>query len=204
MVYLILIICIILAYLAGSFPTGYILVKVLKGQDIRQIGSGSIGATNVKRVLGTKWYLFVMFCDGLKGLAPVLVSKYVETKFGIFPEINILPVLVAVAVILGHSKSIFLKFTGGKSVASGIGAIIGLSLPVGVLTVILWVLMTYFTKIVSISSMIAVLLTPVWMYIFKEPLSYSIFCFIGAVYIIYLHRDNIKRLVGGNENKIRQ
>lgn len=202
--YIILAGYVVLAYIIGSFPTGYLLVKTIKGEDIRQIGSGSTGATNVKRVLGTKWYLFVMIFDGLKGLIPVFASKYVETKFNVFPELNILPVLVAVAVIMGHSKSIFLNFTGGKSVASGIGAIIGLNFPVGLLTVVLWVLMTYFSKIVSISSMIAVLLTPVWMWVFKQPVSYIIFCAIGAFYIIYLHRDNIKRLVSGNENKIRK
>ncbi|OGI01615.1 MAG: acyl-phosphate glycerol 3-phosphate acyltransferase [Candidatus Melainabacteria bacterium GWF2_37_15] len=194
--YLILIGCVVVAYLIGSFPTGYILVKGSKGLDIREIGSGSTGATNVKRVMGTGWYVFVMLFDGLKGLFPVFASKLIDDQ--------LLPVLVAVAVILGHSKSIFLNFTGGKSVASGIGAILGLSWPVGFLTIGIWVLMTYFTKIVSISSITVVLLTPIWMYVFKQPLSYIVFCIIGAVYIVYLHRDNIKRLFSGNENKIRQ
>lgn len=195
--YLVLVGCVIAAYLIGSFPTGYILVKALKGIDIRQVGSGSTGATNVKRVLGTKWYLFVMIFDGLKGLIPVFASKY-------YIEPQILPVLVSIAVILGHSKSVFLNFTGGKSVASGIGAIIGLSWPVGLLTVALWAVMTWCTKIVSISSITVVLLSPVWMYLFKEPLSYIIFCAVGAVYIVYLHRENIKRLLTGSENKIRK
>jgi len=196
---------IIIAYFAGSFPTGYILVKALKGIDIREIGSGSTGATNVKRVLGMKAYIFVMFVDALKGLLPVLAAKYIDSKMGIiFSDFHILPVLVAVAVIMGHSKSIFLKFTGGKSVASGVGTILGLNPVVGLITIISWVTLTYFTKIVSISSIIIVLLTPVWMFLFKQPLSYTIYCLVGALYIVYLHRENIKRLISGSENKIRK
>jgi glycerol-3-phosphate acyltransferase PlsY len=194
---------IILAYLAGSFPTGYILVKAVKGIDIREVGSGSTGATNVKRILGTKAYIFVMFVDALKGLLPVLAAKYINSKLGILSELHILPVLVAVAVIMGHSKSVFLGFTGGKSVASGVGTILGLYYPVGLITILGWVVLTYFTKIVSISSIIVVLLTPVWMFLFKQPLSYTLYCLLGALYIVYLHRENIKRLLSGNENKIK-
>ena len=195
---------IILAYLIGSFPTGYILVKALKGIDIREVGSGSTGATNVKRVLGMKAYIFVMFVDALKGLLPVLAVKYIDSKMGIIlSDFHILPVLVAVAVIMGHSKSIFLKFTGGKSVASGVGTILGLNPVVGLITIISWVFLTYFTKIVSISSIAVILLTPVWMFVFKQPLSYILYCLLGALYIVYLHRENIKRLISGSENKIR-
>ncbi|OGH95596.1 MAG: acyl-phosphate glycerol 3-phosphate acyltransferase [Candidatus Melainabacteria bacterium GWA2_34_9] len=195
---------IILAYLIGSFPTGYILVKALKGIDIREVGSGSTGATNVKRVLGIKAYIFVMFVDALKGLLPVLAAKYIDSKMGIIlSDFHILPVLVAVAVIMGHSKSIFLKFTGGKSVASGVGTILGLNPVVGLITIISWVFLTYFTKIVSISSIAVILLTPVWMFVFKQPLSYILYCLLGALYIVYLHRENIKRLISGSENKIR-
>ena len=194
----------LVAYVIGSFPTGYLLVKAVKKVDIREIGSGSTGATNVKRVLGKPGYFFVMFFDLFKGVLPVLGSKYLETKFSLFPELHILPILVSVAILLGHSKSVFLKFTGGKSVASGVGTIMGLSPPIGFITAGLWAIMTYFTKIVSISSIIAVLLTPIWMYLFKQPLSYIIYCLIGALYIVYLHRDNIKRLLSGTENKIRK
>lgn len=196
---------VILAYLIGSIPTGYIVVKTLKGLDIREIGSGSTGATNVKRVMGMGWYLFVMLFDGIaKGLLPVLGAKYLEVKYGLFPELHILPVLVAVAIIIGHSKSIFLGFTGGKSVASGVGAITALSWQTGVISIVLWTLMTYFSKIVSISSIVVILLTPLWMVLFKQPLSYVIFCLLGALYIVYLHRENIKRLLSGTENKIRK
>jgi glycerol-3-phosphate acyltransferase PlsY len=144
-----------------------------------------------------------MFIDGLKGLLPVLVTKYLEVKLNLIQEYHLLPVLSAVSVIIGHSKSIFLGFTGGKSVAAGIGGIIGLCWPVGLITVGIWTVMTYFTKIVSISSITVVMLTPVWMLMLNQPLSYIIYCFIGALYISWLHRENVKRLLAGNENKIR-
>lgn len=191
------------AYLIGSFPTGYLLVKAIKGEDIRLSGSGSTGATNVKRILGSWAFFVVMFIDGLKGLIPVLLAKYVEAKFSLFSSLHLLPVLASVAVILGHSKSIFLGFKGGKSVASGVGTIFGLYWVVGLITAILWILITYTTRMVSISSIIVVLLTALWMWMFKQPLSYVIYCFIGGLYITWLHRENIQRLIAGTENKVR-
>ncbi len=123
-----LIIAVISAYLIGSIPTGYIVVKLFTGQDIRTIGSGSTGATNVKRVMGKKWFFIVMFLDAFKGALPILLAKIFATTF---TSIGLIPVLCAIAVILGHSKSIFLKFSGGKSVASGVGTIIALNWMVG-------------------------------------------------------------------------
>ena len=144
-----------------------------------------------------------LFCLSGVSIKTQNIAKYIDSKLGILSGFHILPVLVAVAVIMGHSKSIFLKFSGGKSVASGVGTILGLCPPVGLITILSWVALTYFTKIVSISSIIVILLTPVWMFVFKQPLSYVIYCLLGALYIVYLHRENIKRLLSGNENKIR-
>ena len=203
--YSFLVAIVILAYLIGSIPTGYILVKLVKGIDIRQVGSGSIGATNVKRVLGRWAFILVMFLDALKGYLPVIAAKNLQFQLDIFPEYRILPILVAVAVIIGHSRSVFLGFTGGKSVASGVGTIFGLSAPVGLITIITWVAVTYITKYVSVGSIVAVLATPIWMYVFHKPVSYIVYCLIGGLYIaLYLHRENIKRLIAGNENKIRE
>lgn len=194
---------ILLAYIIGSIPFGYILVKVVTGQDIREVGSGSTGATNVKRVLGAKGFFTVMLLDGFKGILTVLLAKFVEIKFGIFPELSLLPPLTAVAIILGHSKSIFLKFTGGKSVACGAGSVIGLDWHAGLVTFVIWASTVYFSRYVSLGSIIALVLSPLWMYLFKQPLSYVIYCFIGAIYVVWLHRENISRLIQGNENKVR-
>ena len=195
-------ICIVffVAYLIGSIPTGFIIVKLFKGQDIRQIGSGSTGATNVKRVMGTKWFFIVMLLDAFKGALPVLLANH----FYGTAHLGLYGVIAAIAVILGHSKSIFLKFTGGKSVASGVGTILALSWQVGLITAVIWGLITYFSKYVSVGSIIALAISPVLMYLFHKPLGYVAYCLLGAFYIIWLHRENIKRLINGNENKVRQ
>ena len=191
---------IIAAYLIGSIPTGYIIVKLFTGQDIRTIGSGSTGATNVKRVMGKKWFFIVMILDAIKGALPVVLAKLLTTSF---TEIGLLPVLAAVAVILGHSKSIFLKFTGGKSVASGVGTILALNWIAGLIIAVVWGIITYTSKYVSLGSIIALALSPFIMWGLKAPSAYIWYCALGAVYIIYLHRENIKRLLKGEENKVR-
>lgn len=198
--YLQLLIVVIGAYLIGSIPTGYIIVKLFTGQDIRTIGSGSTGATNVKRVMGKKWFFTVMLLDAFKGALPVLLAKLYATSY---TDIGLLPVLAAVAVILGHSKSIFLNFTGGKSVASGVGTILALNWQVGLFIAAVWAIIAYFSKYVSLGSIVALLISPVMMWKFNMPVSYVIYCAIGALYIAYLHRENIVRLINGNENKVR-
>ena len=195
-----LLLVLIVAYLIGSIPTGYIIVKLFTGQDIRTIGSGSTGATNVKRVMGKKWFFTVMILDAVKGAVPVILAKVLTTAFA---GIGLLPVIAAVAVILGHSKSIFLKFTGGKSVASGVGTILALNWIVGLTIAGVWAVITYFSKYVSLGSIIALAISPFLMWAFKAPLAYIVYCAIGAVYIIYLHRENIQRLIKGEENKVR-
>ena len=164
-----IIISALIAYLIGSIPTGYIIVKAFTGQDIRQVGSGSTGATNVKRVMGKKWFFIVMLLDALKGATPVSLATFIPY---LHSNSGITAVLAAAFVLIGHSKSIFLGFTGGKSVASGVG-------------------------------IIALAISPLLMYLFKQPIAYIIYCIIGAIYVIYLHRENIKRLIAGNENKVR-
>ena len=187
----------LIAYVIGSIPTGYIVVKLLKGEDIRQIGSGSTGATNVKRVLGKGWFFGVMFMDAFKGAFPVLIAKHFDS------EIGLLAVLAAVAVLIGHSKSIFLGFTGGKSVASGVGTILALCWQVGLLIAVIWGIITYITRYVSVGSIIALSLSPLFMCLLNQPIAYYAYCLVGAIYIIYLHRENIKRLLAGTENKVR-
>ena len=192
---------IFIAYLIGSIPTGYLIVKAKTGDDIRKIGSGSTGATNVKRVLGKKWFFIVLLLDAIKGLTPVVLAKLFTTAYA---EIGLLPVLAAIMVIVGHSKSIFLGFSGGKSVASGVGTIIALSWQVGVIVAVIWALITYFSKYVSLGSIIALWCSCLFMYYLDNPIAYVAYCVIGAVYITYLHRQNIVRLLKGEENKVRK
>lgn len=200
-VFIILGIVIIASYLIGSIPTGYIIVKLKTGQDIRTIGSGSTGATNVKRVLGKKWFFITLLLDAFKGALPVvLASLYAGRCTGI----GLFPVLAAVGVIIGHSKPLFLQFKGGKSVASGVGTILALNWQIGLLIALIWAIITYFSKYVSLGSIIALFISPFLMhFVGHAPIAYTVYCAIGAVYIIYLHRENIARLIKGEENKVR-
>lgn len=193
-----LILSLIIGYLIGSIPTGYLIVKSKTGQDLRTMGSGSTGATNVKRVLGKKWFFIVMFLDALKGALPVVLAQtFAQDSYGLAP------VIAAVAVILGHSKSCFLSFKGGKSVASGVGTILALNWMVGLIIALVWGVITYTTKYVSVGSIIALLVSPFLMYFLGAPIAYVAYCALGAIYIVYLHRENIKRLINGCENKVR-
>lgn len=188
----------IIAYLIGSIPTGYIIVKLKTNQDIRTIGSGSTGATNVKRVLGKKWFFIVMLLDALKGALPVVLAKVLTVDtYGIYAVIS------AIFVIIGHSKPIFLQFKGGKSVASGVGTILALNPLVGLSIAAIWGVITYISKYVSLGSIIALILSPFLMYLFKNPIGYIVYCLIAAIYIVWLHRENIVRLIKGEENKVR-
>ena len=190
----------VIAYLIGSIPTGYIIVKAKTGQDIRTVGSGSTGATNVKRVLGKNYFFLEMLLDALKGALPVVLAKLFAT---VGLSLGLAPVIAAVAVIIGHSKSIFLQFKGGKSVASGVGTILALNWIVGLIIALVWGVITYTTKYVSVGSIIALLISPFVMYFLHSPIAYVAYCALGAIYIVYLHRENIKRLINGNENKVR-
>ena len=187
-----------IAYIIGAIPTGYLIVKTKTGDDIRTIGSGSTGATNVKRVLGKKWFFITLLLDAFKGALPVILAKLFVT---VGVSFGLAPVIAAIAVIIGHSKSCFLGFKGGKSVASG--TILALNWMVGAIIAVIWGTITYTTKYVSVGSIIALLLSPFLMYFFKAPIAYICYCALGAIYIVYLHRENIKRLIAGNENKVR-
>ena len=191
----------IISYLIGSISTGYIIVKLKTGQDIRNVGSGSTGATNVKRVLGTPYFFIVMLLDALKGAVPVLLATHFIQSFS---NIGLPAVIASLGVIIGHSKPLFLKFKGGKSVATGVGTILALNWQVGLIIAVIWSTITYISKYVSLGSIISVLFAPILMFLFHQPISYIIYCAIGAIYIVYLHRENIKRLINGNENKVRK
>ena len=189
------------SYLIGSIPTGYIIVKLFTGQDIRTIGSGSTGATNVKRVMGKKWFFIVMLLDALKGALPVVLTALFATALA---HLGVLPVLAAVCAILGHSKSVFLNFTGGKSVASGVGTLMALIWQAGLIIAAVWGIVTWVSKYVSLGSIVALALSPLIMWFLNAPIAYIVYALIAAIYVIYLHRENITRLKEGRENKVRE
>ena len=205
---------ILLAYLFGSFPTGYLAGKLLKGIDIREVGSGSTGATNVLRTLGKIPGAFVLLIDALKGGLAINLGyalfSIATTQNLIPPIVNIeiwqpyLLTLAGLAALLGHSKSIFLGFTGGKSVASGVGILLAISWQVGLSTLGVFAVVIAISRIVSLSSIAGAVAVSILMVIFHQPLAYILLGFAGGLYVIIRHRTNIERLIAGTEPKIGQ
>ena len=205
---------ILLAYLFGSFPTGYLAGKLLKGIDIREVGSGSTGATNVLRTFGKLPGAFVLLIDALKGGLAInlcyALFSIATTQNLIPPIVNIeiwqpyLVTLAGLAALLGHSKSIFLGFTGGKSVASGVGILLAISWQVGLSTLGVFAVVIAISRIVSLSSIAGAVAVSILMVIFHQPLAYILLGFAGGLYVIIRHRTNIERLIVGTEPKIGQ
>ncbi len=186
---------IILAYLCGSIPLGYIFGRI-KGKDIRKEGSGNIGFTNVCRVLGVKWGIPVLVFDILKGFLFPIISF----KLGLKDEIAILSGLSA---ILGHNFSIFLKFKGGKGVATSAGVFLALAPIETIITLGIFGVVFSITRIVSIGSIISSISLPIMIFfISPEKKLVLIFSILASCFIIIKHIPNIKRLIKKSELKI--
>ena len=204
----------VVAYLLGSTPTGYTLVKLLKGIDIREVGSGSTGATNVLRTLGKGPGAFVLLVDCLKGVLSIFLAYWLFTWSSnnnlipatVNPEIwqPIMVTLAGLAAVLGHSKSIFLGFSGGKSVATSLGVLLAMSWQVGLATFGVFSVVVAISRIVSLSSICGAIAVSVLMILFHQPLPYILFGVAGGLYVIIRHRSNIERLLAGTEPKLGQ
>jgi len=204
------------AYLSGSIPFGLIVGRA-KGKDIRKHGSGNIGATNVGRVFGTKWGAICFTLDVLKGMLPVLAYKMIvinSNESGDTALATIGWMTIAAATILGHIFPIWLKFKGGKGVATGLGALLGLW-PVmtlaGVLVAALWFVVVYTTGYVSLGSIIAVAALPLLVTVIALTMNhlaitqltiYITLTTLLAAVVILRHKSNITRLRTGTENKV--
>lgn len=195
-------ILLLLAYFFGSLPTGYLAGRLLKGIDMREQGSGSTGATNVLRILGKGPGITVFGIDVLKGVAAVKLVA-LATYLG-YPPLQ--PVLVSIGLasmaLLGHSKSVWLGWQGGKSVATGLGILLALCWPVALLALGVFGVSIGISRIVSISSIAAALSVPVLMAVYRQPWEIIAFTAIGGSYVIWLHRANIQRLLAGTEPQI--
>ncbi len=186
----------LVGYLLGAIPLGYILVKAKTGQDLRSIGSGSTGTTNVKRAIGGKAALVVLAFDILKAVVPVWVLK------ALYPSAYWLHIGVALAVIIGHSRSVFLGFTGGKSAASSLGSMLALSPLCGLFLGVVAFTLFRLTKTMSIASILTAVLSPITFYLAGQPLPYWLYVLMAALYVIVLHRANIARLLQGQDNPL--
>jgi glycerol-3-phosphate acyltransferase PlsY len=204
------------AYFLGATPTGYLAGRLLKGVDIREYGSGSTGATNVLRTLGKGAASAVLVLDLLKGVAAIVVVRrlgawlYSSSFVTPPPSLDLqtwTPWAVCaagLAVVLGHSRSVWLNFAGGKSAATGLGVLLAMSWPVGLGGAAAFVLVVAAVRIVSLGSMLGALSAVVLVCALPHPLAYRLLVIAGGVYVVVRHRANIRRLMAGTEPRLGQ
>lgn len=203
--WLIYVLVLLAAYLLGSFPTGYLAARLLKGIDIRDQGSGSIGATNVLRTLGKGPAIVVLLVDAAKGALALALAHF---AYSFAPQGQLsLPTLVALAgitAVFGHSWPIWLNFKGGKSVATSLGILLAMSWQVGVCSLGVFAVVLAISRIVSLSSIAGALAVSILMILLNQPLPYQLFAIAAGIYVIWRHRSNIQRLLAGTEPQIGQ
>ena len=195
----------IIAYLIGSINFSVILSKKMAGFDLRDKGSGNAGTTNVLRTVGKKAAIITLICDILKGVVAILIAilanKLVEGSNG-----ALLVQFAGVAVILGHTFPIFFKFKGGKGVATSLGVLIMSNWQIGLICLVFALILIALTQMVSVGSIAAAILYPVLTLFIPQnyiiPGNYLIYSVVLAVIIVFNHRENVKRLLKGTENKI--
>ena len=190
-----------LGYLFGSFPSGYLAGRITKGVDIRSLGSGSTGATNVLRHIGKRAAIAVFLIDVFKGVLSILLAKY-------FLLNDSWQVAIGLSTLIGHIWPVWLNWRGGKAVATGLGIFLGLSLQVGLATLGIFILMIALFRIVSLASISAALTLPLIMFLsFQESsisIPYLIVSLLAMTLVVWRHRENIARLIKGKEPKIGQ
>jgi glycerol-3-phosphate acyltransferase PlsY len=183
----------ILGYLLGSIPFGLVLTKLAGTQDLRSIGSGNIGATNVLRTGRKGLAAATLLCDMLKGTVAVLIANYL----GGFNA----AMLAALGAFLGHLFPVWLKFRGGKGVAVYIGVLIAMFPPAAMVFCVLWAATAATSRYSSLSALVASFVTPIFLWWFGHPALASLFAVLTML-LFYMHRENIKRLQAGTEGRI--
>ena len=189
----------LLGYLFGSFPSGYLAGRIAKGIDIRSLGSGSTGATNVLRHIGKRAAITVFLIDVFKGFLSILLAKY-------FLLNDSWQVAIGLSTLIGHIWPIWLNWKGGKAVATGLGVFLGISWQVGIATLGIFILMITLFRIVSLASVSAAIALPIIMYLsFKTSyisLPFLVISLLAMTLVIWRHRENIVRLMKGKEPRI--
>lgn len=198
----------ICSYLIGSIPFGYLIVSATTGSDVRQTGSGGTGATNVSRRAGKGAGVLTLVLDALKGAGAVLFAKLLLS--GSDPSTAVSWIgLAGILAMLGHIFPVWLRFRGGKGVATGIGVFVVLFPLAVIFAGIIFLVVVWLTRYISLGSMLGAVSIPFFVLLLswfrdvtgKMPLFITALC--GAVLIIYAHRENIRRLVNGTENKFK-
>ncbi len=181
----------LVSYLIGSIPFGFLLTKIFLNKDIRNIGSGNIGATNALRTGNKKIGFSTLILDVLKAAITIIFVKFNYSEF-IF--------ISSLCVFLGHVFPIWLKFIGGKGVATYVGILFSINLTYGLIFITIWLIVFFIFKYSSLSSMIASLSIPLYLFIFLNSLNLFFFL-IMLILIFFTHRENIKRLINKEESK---
>ncbi len=194
---------VVLAYLVGGIPIG-VLVSQSRGVDIRKYGSGNIGASNVLRTLGGKAGLAVWMADVAKGLLPVLWLRPLLTSVVTIGPMELWISLVALAVVVGHCFSPYLKLAGGRGVSTSLGALLAIDWRVGGLVLAVWIVVIAVSRYISLASILAAVSAPLLFTLYADSPYYLALGIILAILIIERHRPNIERLMTGTERKIRQ
>ena len=182
-------------YMLGSLPTGLIVVRLLAGTDIRKTGSGNIGTVNVYRVAGLGPAVLVLAVDVLKGAIPVLLARA-------WGQTEAVQVVAGLATIVGHNWSLFLRFGGGKGIATSFGALLAISPVVGIIAATVWGVVVGITRYASLGSLLAVATVPLAMGWRREPTPHLVFGLVTLIFAVYRHRANVARLFAGTELKI--
>lgn len=200
---------VVAAYLIGAIPTGLLVGKIGYGVDIRNQGSGNIGSTNAQRVLGDRAGYTVLVLDICKGLAVTLGAAWVAVDaFRLPPQpdpsASLIIVAAAAAAIIGNVFPIYIGFKGGKGMGVGTGVLLAMVPLIVLVLVVVWLVVRAATRYVSVASLLVALLFPVLMW-WRHPnnLPYLVFSIFAAVLVVYSHRGNVKRLLAGNEARIR-
>lgn len=201
--YFYLILFIIIGYLFGSIPWGYLISKA-KGIDIRRVGSGNIGATNVARALGPKWGFFVLGLDFLKGVIPVYLALNFLVSHQYINKGDWLISLVALSAVLGHIFPVWLGFRGGKGVATALGVIVVLlKWQILLLFLLIWILVLFISQIASFSNLLMISFLPLTLWLGSSSLAYFILGLVLFVLIWWAHRENLRRIKENKEPKIK-
>ena len=191
----------LLAYVAGSFPSGLVIGKAFFHKDPRDYGSHNTGATNSYRVFGVVGGLMVLILDAGKGMLGVYLGQQAGAMM--VPEYQIyMMILGGLLALVGHSCSLFLHFKGGKGVATGLGIILFLAPWETLIVFAVWAVIVALTRIVSLGSIVAAVLVPITMYFFAEPMPVTLFGLLAAILVVVRHKDNIIRLMQGKELKV--
>ncbi|EDU36623.1 glycerol-3-phosphate 1-O-acyltransferase PlsY [Clostridium sporogenes] len=196
---MIIIITSVISFLLGSIPTGYFITKKTCGIDIRTKGSGNIGSTNVKRIVGTKISIITQTIDVLKGIIPVVLGIYLSKIIKLPVSIDTYLSIIAIAAILGHDYTPFLKFKGGKGVNTTLGVFIFIA-PIPTLTgLAVYFILGLFTSIVSIRSIAIGITIPIMCIITKLPIQIIISTTIAGILMVFRHKDNLVRIMRKEE-----